>query len=125
MDWIFATFLEKVINDGIAAAKKDYAAPSQASKLHGSVAGFEACRGKLPLELRALLTEATTSMEDYRREHQREPETYWFKLCYELEITWVCNVVSAMMYNQGFTPITEVTGRGLLKAAEILGWKRG
>ena len=36
----FATFLERVVDDGIQAAKDDYTRPEQRPKLEGSIAGF-------------------------------------------------------------------------------------
>jgi hypothetical protein len=113
-------FLERVINDGVEAAKADYTKPRQQPHLHGSVAGFEACRYKTPVQLAVLLQEAETATRESRHAKD-EPDTYWFKRCYELEIEWVCNVVSAMLHNQGQTVIVPVTARGMMKAAEIVG----
>jgi hypothetical protein len=48
-------FLERVVDEGIAAAKAYYTRPEQKQKLDGSIAGFEACRGKTPPELKELL----------------------------------------------------------------------
>lgn len=47
----YKTFLDRIIDDGIAAARRDY---KTGPKLEGAIAGFEACRGKLPNEVRAL-----------------------------------------------------------------------
>lgn len=49
-------FLNRIIDDGITAAKRDY--ENSPDKLKGAVAGFEACRGKSPPELFELLREA-------------------------------------------------------------------
>lgn len=116
----FEDFLERIIHDGMEAAKRDYEEPRQRAHLHGSLAGFESCRRKSVPELSALMVEAQQATLRSRRE-QEEADTYWFKRCYELEIEWVCNVVSAVLVNQGRDPIVPVTGRGLLKAAEIVG----
>src|SRR6266404_1999518 len=109
-------FLGRVIDDGIAAAKADYAKPRQKDQLEGSIAGFEACRKKAPLELKNLLEMAR---QQTRSARVQEAENYWWFRCYELEIEWVCNVVSAAMMNQGAGQIVPPTGRGLMKAAEI------
>lgn len=45
------------------------------------------------------------------RTEGEESDTYWFKRCYELEIGWVCNVVSALLVHQGRDPIVPVTAR--------------
>jgi hypothetical protein len=36
-------FLNQIIEDGIIAAKEDYAGPQDKNRLEGSIAGFEAC----------------------------------------------------------------------------------
>jgi len=114
-------FLNQVIEDGIEAARRDYAEARQASKLHGSVSGFEVCKGKSPEELAVLLLEAQESTA-MSHKNGEDLDTYWFKRCYELEIGWVCNVVSALMSNEklGWI-IVSPTARGVVKASEILG----
>lgn len=114
----YATFLARVIDDGIEAARRDYAEPRQANKLRGAVAGFEACRGKSPVALAALLAEARErTMVAYRE----QADNYWEVRCFEAEVEWTCNVVSAAFHNQGLSVIVPPTMRGALKAAEILG----
>lgn len=113
-------FLTKIIDDGIAAARKDYA--DSPEKLKGSVAGFEACRGRDPaglMELRSQAAEATA------RAFRERVNNYWEIRCYEAEVEWTCNVVSAALVNQGQEPIYPPTARGLMKAAEILGVSDG
>jgi len=109
-------FLTSVIADGIAAAMADYKA--QPDKLKGSVAGFEACKGKDPGTLLTVLHEAR------RRTHQAyadQAENYWEIRCFEAEVEWTCNCVSAMLSNEGLPTIVTPTARGVFKAAEILG----
>jgi hypothetical protein len=120
----FEEFLERVIDDGIEAAKADYTEPAQASKLDGSIAGFEACRGKDMLGLGLLLKEAhEKTREAFRDVHEGriDSDVYWFNQCYELEVEWVCNCASACLANQGLPVIVPPTCRGVMKAAEILG----
>lgn len=120
----FAAFLERVIEDGIAAARADYTRPEQQSKLAGSIEGFEACRGKTPAELAALLGQVASNREEAAmRLHAREisaPE-YWKTRCREAEVEWVLNVMSAALHNAGQPPITAFTARGVMAAAKILG----
>jgi hypothetical protein len=116
----YQEFLTKVIDEGVVAAKGDYTSLRQQPHLHGSVAGFEVCRGKQPAELSTLLKEAETSTNESRR-NQEDADTYWFKRCYELEIGWVCNVVSALLMNEGLPTIVPVSARGMFKAAGIVG----
>jgi len=92
----YQEFLTKVIDEGIAAARKDYA--DQKDKLNGSIAGFEACRDKTPEELKLLLESSQISTKDA---YTNQLVNYWWFRCYEAEVEWVCNVVSAMLYNQG------------------------
>jgi len=88
----YSSFLEQCINDGIEAAKNDYTKPEDQEKLEGSIAGFEECRGKSPEELIALYSQATKKAFFPDRESK---EMYWYFRCYELEVIWICNLVSA------------------------------
>lgn len=111
----YEEFLEKTINSGKAAAEKTY--ENDALCREGAVKGFESCRGKQPHELFELLTAAR---EEVRRAYLVENPGYWNFRCCEAEIEWVCNVVSAMLVNQGLTPIVAPTYHGVMKADEIL-----
>jgi hypothetical protein len=112
------TFVNKVIDQGIEAAKADYTKPEQAQELKGSLAGFEKCRRKNPDQLRDLLLEANTRAN----EAFREEKDYWFFRCMALEIEWVCNCTSAVLVNEGLPSLAGMipTCRGVLKANEIL-----
>ena len=92
-------FLEMVIDDGIEAAKADYVKPEQKQKLEGSIAGFNACRKKTPEELLKILRESERTAQQCTVISKREKE-YWYYRCYQLEVEWTCNVVSAMLYNE-------------------------
>lgn len=109
-------FLDRIIEDGIKAAKESYA--DSPDKLRGSVAGFEACRKKDPVSLAFLLQEAR---DRTLRAHLEETEDYWEARCFELEVEWTCNCVSAIMMNCGMQPIIRPTARGVIKAAEVAG----
>ena len=37
---------------------------------------------------------------------------YWYARCFALEVEWVCNVVSAMLMNEGRPTIVTPTARG-------------
>ncbi len=114
----YETFLTKVVDDGVEAARKSYA--SRPDKLRGSIAGFEACRGKSPEELKTMLEAAgvgTMAASICRADN------YWEVRCHELEIEWVCNVMSAALQSQNAATIVTPTARGLMKAASILGVK--
>lgn len=114
----YETFLTKVIDDGIEAAKKSYA--SRPDKLRGALAGFESCRGKSPAELRSALDMAEKATQAARI---CRADNYWEVRCFEAEIEWVCNVVSAAMASQHAPTIVVPTARGLMKAADVLGVK--
>ena len=115
-------FLERVIEEGIEAAKADYTKPEQKPHLEGSLDGFESCRGKNPEELRELFVTTRREQGEAFIKYQEDLDSYWRVNCRGLEVEWVCNVVSAMLMNQGSSPIIEmVTARGVMKAAEILG----
>jgi hypothetical protein len=111
-------FLNRVINEGMAAAKVDYSKPDRDLQLKGSIAGFRACfRLNIP-ELTALLMKAR---KETRNARLRSDDRYWYYRCYEAEVEWVCNVVSAALMNVGLPTIIPPTARGVEKAAEILG----
>jgi hypothetical protein len=110
--------LNAIIDDGIEAARADYAKPHQADKREGSVKGFEDCRGKAPDEIARLLIEANERAWQAMREQASD---YWYWRCRAAEIEWVANVLSNIMHAQGWPPISMMTARGAMKAAEIIG----
>jgi hypothetical protein len=112
--------LNKIIDDGIEAARQDYSKPRDNLKREGAIRGFEECRGKSPEEIALLLKEAT---EAQQAAFAGQAHDYWYWRCRQAEIEWVANVVSAILHAQGVPPIATVTARGMLKAAEIIGTK--
>jgi hypothetical protein len=107
-----------LIDDGIEAARHDYAKPRDTLKREGAIAGFEECRNKEPAEIAALCAEANARARQAICEGDRR---YWFWRCRALEIGWVANVLSNILVANGMLPIGDMTARGRLKAAEILG----
>jgi hypothetical protein len=109
-----ADFLTRIIDDGIAAATADY---KEGPKLRGAIKGFEACRGKTAKELVTVWSEASGKLRHYMGANQLDD--YWFWNCYQLEVEWVLNCLSAASGESllGHLPTT----RGYLKAAEVLG----
>lgn len=114
----YEAFLTKIIDDGIAAARKSYA--SRPDKLRGAISGFDACRGKGPEELRSELESAGKAT---RLAAVCKAANYWEVRCHEAEVEWVCNVVSAAMASKNVPTIVIPTARGLMKAADVLGVK--
>lgn len=114
------TFINKVIDQGIEAAKADYVKPDQKKNLEGSIKGFEDCRGKSPTELKELLHVASKTANDII--FTDDVTEYWYYRCRALEIEWVCNCVSAILVNEGQAPLSSFlpTSRGVMKANEIL-----
>jgi hypothetical protein len=108
----YTAFLTTVIDQGIAAASDSY--KKSPSKLAGAIDGFNACRGKLA----ALLSEARKATA---AAYHDKGSDYWHIRCYEAEIEWTCNVVSAMIMNQGLAVIIPPTARGVMKATTIIG----
>jgi hypothetical protein len=115
-----SNFLEKIIEDGIEAARADYIRPDQENLLKGSIQGFEGCRGKTPQELRDLYGEA---MATSSRKSLEQADDYWYYQGRALEIEWVCNCISAVLVNEGQDPLLGhlPTCRGVFKAAEVIG----
>lgn len=117
----YEDFLNEVINGGIEGAKASYSNPKNPNHpmmLEGAIAGFNACRGKLPYELATLLEGAGKNA--VRAELEQLPD-FWKHQCFHAEIEWVCNCVSALGMNQGVDVlIVTPTARGVMRANEIL-----
>lgn len=107
----YETFLELVITEGISGAERDYANPhnrNHPKMLEGSLKGFEACRGKSPIELKELFNRSLIDMEKARME---SPKYYWKYRCFSAEVEWVCNCVSIALVIQNCPPIIPPTAR--------------
>jgi hypothetical protein len=115
MDYL--EFLTRVIDDGIAGARKDY--EKHPAKLAGAVAGFEACRGRVPADLFELLVEARKRRVAACA--SGNTLAHGMVRCFEAEVAWVCNVVSAVLMNERRPVIVAPTARGFMKAATIVG----
>lgn len=115
----YLVFLDKIIEAGMEAARADYAKPEDANKLRGSLDGFEACRGKSPQEIPALLAEARTC--EIIAHGREDIERYWEVVCRTSEIEWVANVLSAFLGFSGQPVIVTPTVRGVLCAYRLLG----
>lgn len=137
-------FLHRLINVGIQAAREDYGGDAESAELHGrqvrpeskekhradklagSIDGFEACRGKQPGEIAALIVDARTKLQQaFVRVSEGEISDgeYWRVRCREAEIGWVANCVSVILVNQGLPPIEPPTARAALTVAKIIGIK--
>ncbi len=116
----YDAFLTQVIDAGVKAAEADYAGDdgNKAQQRKGSIQGFEECRLKTPAELALLLQDAT---DDSERAFGERAGDYWYWRCRTLEIEWVCNCVSAVLYNERRPTIIPPTARGMMRAAEIVG----
>jgi hypothetical protein len=117
----YTEFLTRVVDEGIEAATSDYTKESDKQNLEGSIAGFNACRNKSPEELIEVWNEASKKMNEAFGEQK---DNYWYFRCFQLEVEWVCNVVSAMLMNEGHTtPLLSwlPTANGAMKAASIVG----
>jgi hypothetical protein len=111
-------FLEQMINEGIDSVRKHWPSPEQTHKREGSIAGFEACRGKNPAQLKELLIKAG---EEREAAHRRGAKDYWYHRYYEIQIEYVCNAISVGLVQQGQPPIVPPTYRGLKRVADIVG----
>lgn len=116
----YAEFLDEVIRRGIQGATEDYSGDASriVAKRTGAVAGFESCRGKSPKELLLMLQEARKAAHPGIAEE--DLDRYWYLRCYEAEVEWVCNVVSAMLLNEGMSTVVTPTARGVFLADKVL-----
>ena len=108
--------LDRIIDEGIAAAKADYV---EGPKLEGSIEGFEACRGKSPRSLKALLEQAFAETRNAIIENVAE-EDYWRIRCYEAEIEWVCKCISVVLMNEGEPVIVQPTAQTAIRVSSIV-----
>jgi hypothetical protein len=106
----YAQLLDRIISDGIAAARADYA--DKPDHLRGAVEGFEACRDKTVSEIVALYASAARQAHEHH-----DKDDYWYYRCIAFEIEWVLNVLSVGLSRPllGHLP----TARGAMKYAEI------
>lgn len=111
-------FQERVIDRGIQAIKREYHEPHNARLVQGAVAGFEACRGKTPAELKLIWE--TSNLAAVKARKEIDPDLVWYK-AYEEEVHWVCNCVSVILMERGEKVILAPTKRGMLGAAGVLG----
>lgn len=113
-------FTDRVINQGIEAARNDY--KDSPDRLRGALAGFEACRGKNVGELVELLQRANQEVQEafHRANSGNGGYNYWEIRSREAEIEWVCNVVSSLLAQNGHPVITMVTTRGMMAAHRIM-----
>jgi len=113
-------FLTRVIDEGIQAATADYTEESDKERLEGSIAGFNACRGMTPEQLVELWTKAGMDVNNAFGDMEKK---YWYFRCFQLEVEWVINVVSAILMNEGYKPLLAwlPTANGATKAASIVG----
>lgn len=119
----YTDFLNEVINIGIESARRDYKDETKPDQLEGSIAGFEACRGKEPVEL----------LEVFRQGHEYankayfdRADNYWYFRCYQLEVEWVLNCVSCLLVNEGREPLLShlPTCNAMMLVAKIVGVKQ-
>jgi hypothetical protein len=117
-------FLNEVIEGGIAGATADYTKPEDKSRLEGAIAGFNACRDKRPNELIEIYNEAGEYMKGCYG--NGEVEKYWWFRCYQLEVEWVMNCVSCLLYNEGQPPLLSwlPTCNAMQRVAAIVGVKK-
>lgn len=122
----YTEFLDRVISDGIEAAKEDYKEGD--NRRDGSIQGFINCKGKLPHELADLLAESRKKANEiFIRSNdgdQKDVDEYWYYQSIALEIEWVCNSVSAGLLYSGLEPMIAPTCRGMMNAARILGTEK-
>lgn len=115
----YEKFLEEVIERGKVGVIRDYHKPHQIGLKKGSLAGFEACRGLSPKDLRDLMTTSRGRIDW----DTSDDNSHWYGRGFNMEVEWVCNVVSAMLLNEGKPVIIQPTARAVMLAAEILGVK--
>jgi hypothetical protein len=111
-------FINRVVDDAIEVVKAKELGDLE---LDGCIKGLEACRSlpSFPLDqVGDLLKAARTATEDARR--NKLPNYQWFRN-YEVCVSWVCNCLSVVLFNEHLPIIMVPTRMALEKAVEILG----
>lgn len=126
----YQQLLERIITDGIAEVREAYADLKEHHKRDGAIEGFEACRGKKPLEIVALWNEAervSPQIADECRKHARPDDDFWKHRYKTMQIEWVCNVLSVGLTSIGQPPLLAhlPTARAAVKYAAIVGVHTG
>lgn len=122
----YEQLLDRLVADGIVEVQKTYADPKDHHKRDGAIDGFQACRGKAPIDLVKLWNAAEQEAAQIRidcHESDRSSEDYWRARYKALQIEFVCNVVSVGLVGNGSPPLLAhlPTVRGAMKYAEIVG----
>lgn len=127
----YLDFLNQVIDRSKKAAANDYKTTPDDGRLAGSLAGLESCRGLSPRKLAEHLIRVNRVVA--RTFHatlgiQVTPlgiKRGWWLRCYQAEVDWVANCVSAVMQNQGLPVLAShhPTPRAILATAQIVGVK--
>ena len=115
----YKKLIEKIVEEGRVAVKKDYAGKDQKAIRQGSLAGFNACLDKDPHQLLQLLKKARKDAKGSFLNHDYG-DKYWKIRGYTLKVEWVCNVVSAILFKEGKPVIVNPTARGVKMASKIL-----
>lgn len=121
----YIDFLTEVIERGLKSVQSDPLITKHPRRLKGSIDGFNACREKQPSELAVLLYNANEKTTELRNRVMSTPdaedEAFWEQNYFGVQVDFVCNVVSAALYNSGQPVIVPPRVSGVRIAAEILG----
>lgn len=128
----YEQFLNRILDDGIAEVKECYKEDKDFNhaKREGAIAGFHACRGLSPIQLIALwetshqlATAAMMNANELDNERNDALPEHWRRRYFELQVEWVCNVVSVAQVQHGRGPLLGwlPTARGAIKYADIVG----
>ena len=120
----YEQFIQEVVKKGIKAVKRDYKLPEKKALREGSIAGFKACLGKKPLQLLDLLKDAREKTEKTVFENIKNLDKQVEARGFELEVEWVCNCVSCLLYNEGKPTIVPPTASAFIFTSKIVGVKK-
>jgi hypothetical protein len=115
----FDEFITRVIDRGIKSVSADEMITEHPKRLKGSLDGFEACRGKDPVQLALLYSDAERKALALRE--VEDIEDYWQARYFAIQVEFVCNTASAVLMNQGLPVIIPPTAKGAMNAAKIVG----
>lgn len=112
----YEDFLQVIVQESLIAARDSYS--DSPDRLSGAESGLRACLGKSPDELKMVLKQAQEMSKEARFDRS---DNYWEVRCYEIEVEWVCDCISAILVKNGREPILgKPTKRGIMNADRVM-----
>jgi len=114
----YDTILSRIVDDTVETVKLAFSGPEREQYRSGALAGLEACRGKLPAELDALIKKSRITANNSL---SRGDDDYSYWVAREIHVYWVASVISAVLERWRLPVVVHPNVRASAKAKQILG----